>query len=160
MGWSPIALALVRGPEGCVWIERGRPPSVGRWALPGGRIEAGEGPVEAARRELAEETGLIVEGGLHLAVLEESFEDAAGAWLYDVTVHVALFADPGGEPIAGDGVTASRRSLTPPAPALEPDALLARLEPADAPHALAARIRVEGDDLRVLAWDGPPGPVG
>ncbi|MFM9125077.1 MAG: hypothetical protein ACKOSO_07980, partial [Actinomycetota bacterium] len=42
----------------------------------------------------------------------------------------------------------------------EPDALLARLEPAGAPHALTARIRVEGDDLRVLAWDGPPGPVG
>lgn len=160
MGWTPIALALVRGPAGCVWIERGRPPSVGRWALPGGRIEAGEGPVEAARRELAEETGLVARDGLLLAVLEESFEDQAGAWLYDVTVHVALFADPGGEPIVGDGVTAARRCAAPPAPVLEPDARLARLEPADAPHAITARIRVEGDDLRVLAWDGPPGPVG
>lgn len=160
MGWTPIVLALVRGPAGCVWIERGRPPSVGRWALPGGRIEAGEGPVEAARRELAEETGLVAADGVHLAVLEEAFEDADGAHLYDVTVHVALFADPGGEPHAGDGVTAARRATAPPAPALEPDALLARLEPAGAPHALTARIRVEGDDLRVLAWDGPPGPVG
>ncbi|MFM9124331.1 MAG: NUDIX domain-containing protein, partial [Actinomycetota bacterium] len=90
MGWTPSALALVRGPAGCVWIERGRPPSVGRWALPGGRIEAGEGPVEAARRELAEETGLVAADGVHLAVLEEAFEDADGAHLYDVTVHVAL----------------------------------------------------------------------
>lgn len=29
-----------------------------RWSPPGGHIEAGEGPEEAARRELAEETGL------------------------------------------------------------------------------------------------------
>jgi ADP-ribose pyrophosphatase YjhB (NUDIX family) len=159
MGWSPIALALVRGDAGCVWIERGRPPSVGRWALPGGRIEAGEDPVAAARRELAEETGLIVEGGRHLVVLEERFEDAAGAFLYDVVVHVALFDDPGGEPIAGDGVTAARRSVDPPAPALTPDALLSRLAPDPAPQRIRARIRVEGDDLRVLAWDGPPAAV-
>lgn len=160
MGWSPIALALVRGPAGCVWIERGRPPSVGRWALPGGRIEPGEEPVAAARRELSEETGLVAADGAHLAVLEERFEDEEGAFLYDVVVHVALFDDPGGEPIAGDGVTAARRSADPPAPALAPDALLARLDPVVGPHRIRARIRVEGDDLRVLAWDGPPGAVG
>ena len=160
MGWSPIALALVRGPAGCVWIERGRPPSVGRWALPGGRIEPGEEPVAAARRELAEETGLAAADGTHLAVLEERFEDEEGAFLYDVVVHVALFADPGGEPIAGDGVTAARRSVDPPAPALEPDALLARLDAVPVPHRIRARVRVEGDDLCVLAWDCPPGAVG
>ena len=32
-----------------------------KWALPGGSIEAHEGPVEAAHRELCEETGLACE---------------------------------------------------------------------------------------------------
>jgi ADP-ribose pyrophosphatase YjhB (NUDIX family) len=148
-----IALGVLRSPAGHVWIERAKPPSLGYWALPGGRIEAGESPLEAARREVREETELIVEGGLHLAILEERFEDAAGAPLYVVEVHAVLFADPGGHPAAADGVSATHRGPEPPSPALEPDRRLARLEPASAPHRITARLRADGDDLVILAWD-------
>jgi len=151
-----IALAVIRGTGSVVWIKRGTQPSLGFWGVPGGRIEPGEDPLEAARREVLEETELVVTGGVPLAVLTERFETADGAHLYDVIVHVALFADPGGEPVAADGVTATRRSLEPPAPALAPDQRLATLAVADDPHLLIARIQVVGDDLVILSWDEQP----
>ena len=153
MTTTRIALGVLRSPAGHVWIERAKAPSLGRWALPGGRIEAGEEPIEAARREVLEETELVVAGGHHLAILEERFEDAAGAPLYVVEVHAVLFDDPGGLPAAADGVSATHRGPQPPAPALEPDIRLARLEPASAPHRITARVRADGDDLVVLSWD-------
>jgi ADP-ribose pyrophosphatase YjhB (NUDIX family) len=40
-------------------IQRGKQPNKGMWSFPGGKIEAGEGILDAAKRELFEETRLV-----------------------------------------------------------------------------------------------------
>ena len=40
-------------------IRRGKAPYEGCWSLPGGAIQLGETAIEAAKRELGEETGLL-----------------------------------------------------------------------------------------------------
>src|SRR5215813_14662197 len=49
--------AIFRGGE-VLLVERGKGALKGRWSLPGGHIEPGERARCAARRELAEETGI------------------------------------------------------------------------------------------------------
>jgi mutator protein MutT len=39
-------------------VRRGRSPGAGKWSIPGGRVEPGETPEQAAVRELMEETGV------------------------------------------------------------------------------------------------------
>src|SRR6202000_1857834 len=46
-------------------------PHAGRWALPGGRREPGETPVDGALRELAEEVGLRLDRSHVLGLLDD-----------------------------------------------------------------------------------------
>jgi 8-oxo-dGTP diphosphatase len=61
-GREPCAGGIVLDDAGrLLLIRRGRPPSQGLWTIPGGRCEPGETAPEACVREVAEETGLIVD---------------------------------------------------------------------------------------------------
>ena len=55
-----VGVVCLRGDE-VLLIRRGTPPRQGEWSLPGGRIEPGERALEAALRELREETGVEAE---------------------------------------------------------------------------------------------------
>jgi len=54
-------------------IRRGRAPALGEWSIPGGLVRVGERLRDAVAREALEETGLIVEPGDLLEVVERIF---------------------------------------------------------------------------------------
>lgn len=98
-----VGVVCLRGDE-VLLIRRGRPPRQGEWSLPGGRIEPGERAVDAAVRELREETGVeagitglidVVDGVFPEAGLHYVLIDYAARWL-------------SGEPVAGDDAVEAR----------------------------------------------------
>ena len=52
--------ALVIKDETVLLVKRGKAPSAGKWAIPGGSVELGETLQQAAEREIFEETGIRI----------------------------------------------------------------------------------------------------
>ncbi|MFO0292258.1 MAG: NUDIX hydrolase [Rhodospirillales bacterium] len=102
------ALAVVRRSGSVLIIQRARPPSAGRWGFPGGVQELGETVFEAARRELAEETGIEAEPCGSLPVLDVIRPDDAGLIRSHWTLVPVLCDWRGGEGAPSDEVLALR----------------------------------------------------
>jgi ADP-ribose pyrophosphatase YjhB (NUDIX family) len=85
-------------------IRRGHAPAKGTWSLPGGRLDRSERLVEAAAREVREETGLDVE----IHELIEVVELVSDEFHYVVMDFRASPRDPGAAPTAGDDADDAR----------------------------------------------------
>ena len=92
-----VGVVCLRGEE-VLLIRRGTPPRMGEWSLPGGRIEPGERAVDAALRELLEETGIEARILGLIDVVDGIFPEAGRH--YVLIDYVAEWT--GGEPVAGD----------------------------------------------------------
>lgn len=55
-----VSAAIFRKDEVLV-VRRASEPAKGLWTLPGGRVEVGETLIEAVRREVTEETALVID---------------------------------------------------------------------------------------------------
>lgn len=81
-------------------VERGKEPWKGWLAFPGGGIDAGETPEQAAIRELKEETALDAHGLTHVITVDLALEGAA----YDKSYYLSVFQalEISGHEAAGD----------------------------------------------------------
>lgn len=87
---AAVAAVVIRNKE-ILLVKRGYPPAVGKWSVPGGVIEAGERLVEAAKRELKEETGIEAEPVGILWILNNIIYNRERTVLYHYTIVDILF---------------------------------------------------------------------
>jgi 8-oxo-dGTP diphosphatase len=100
---AAVGVICLRGQE-VLLIRRGKPPRLGEWSLPGGRVEPGETLRDAALRELVEETGVKAELGPLVDVVDGIFPDSGRH--YVLIDFAARWQS--GEPVAGDDAADAR----------------------------------------------------
>ncbi|MGW4908431.1 NUDIX hydrolase [Streptomyces sp. NPDC004270] len=101
-------LTLRAGALHVLLVERGQEPYAGRWALPGGFVLPRESAETAARRELAEETGLSDVSGLHLEQLRTYSEPDRDPRMRVVSVAFTALLPDAPEPRGGGDAAQAR----------------------------------------------------
>ena len=87
-------------------VERGREPSKGWLAFPGGRREEDEAPQDAAIRELYEETGIVATEVSYLTTVTFDYSTPEFPSPKPFRLAVFLARDPVGEAVAADDAAA------------------------------------------------------
>jgi 8-oxo-dGTP diphosphatase len=84
-----IVIAPFDGIKKILLIKRGNDPYKGTWALPGGFVEMEEDLEDAAKRELAEETGINISSMKQFATYGKPGRDPRGRNISIVYYHIS-----------------------------------------------------------------------
>jgi 8-oxo-dGTP diphosphatase len=101
----PTACALVTHNDRLLLVRRGREPWGGCWDIPGGFCDGFEHPVDTARREVREESGVDCEIGAYLGSWLDVYDDGLPTLnaYYLATADSAETAEPDGTEITEVG---------------------------------------------------------
>jgi 8-oxo-dGTP diphosphatase len=89
LGPKLVAGCLVIEADRVLLLRRGIEPELGKWTFPGGFVDFGETPIEAAMRETLEEVGMRVRIERHLGLYADPANPHAAVAVY--------LASPGGQ---------------------------------------------------------------
>ncbi|GHG84548.1 NUDIX hydrolase [Pseudodonghicola xiamenensis] len=99
------AIAVVVRDGQVLLARRKKMPDAGLWGFPGGHVEPGETALEAARRELLEETGLSARAVDYLTCIDVIHKDAQDRVLVHYLLAAVLCTDANGLLKAADDVS-------------------------------------------------------
>jgi len=91
-------LCFIRDGNRVLLLHRRNPPNAGQWDGVGGKLEPGEDPYAACRREVKEETGLDAPSPQLRALLVIAVQSTGNLWVLFVFTADA----PGGTPVASE----------------------------------------------------------
>jgi 8-oxo-dGTP diphosphatase len=97
--------AIIWKDDKVLLTRRGKEPRKGEWSFPGGAQDTGETALEALHREIAEETGLEIEIGPLIEVIDSITKDDNDQVQYHYTILDYVARHKHGTAVAADDVS-------------------------------------------------------
>lgn len=98
----PAAIAVVIRSNRVLLVKRANPPDEGLWGFPGGKIDFGENIMQAAQRELLEETGICGQAQQAFTAVDVFDRKSTGELRQHFLLVAVLCRYLSGEPAGGD----------------------------------------------------------